>query len=63
LVQGNRGSLVWILQSGLFVKGFETALDSIFGPNTAAQVRAFQTNNGLVPDGIAGPNTFEALMR
>lgn len=63
LVQGNRGSLVWILQSGLFVKGFETALDSIFGPNTAAQVRAFQTENDLVPDGIAGPNTFEALMR
>lgn len=63
LSQGSRGNLVWILQSGLFVKGFETALDSVFGPNTAAQVRAFQSANGLTTDGIAGPNTFEALMR
>lgn len=63
LVQGDRGSLVWILQASLFVKGFETALDSIFGPKTAVQVRAFQEANDLVPDAIAGPNTFEALMR
>ncbi len=63
LSQGSRGNLVWILQAGLFVKGFETTLDSIFGANTANQVRAFQTANGLIADGIAGTNTFEALMR
>ncbi|MCQ2382474.1 MAG: N-acetylmuramoyl-L-alanine amidase [Clostridia bacterium] len=63
LSQGSRGNLVWILQAGLFVKGFETVLDSVFGPNTTAQVRAFQSANGLATDGIAGPNTFEALMR
>ena len=63
LSQGSRGNLVWILQSGLFVKGFETALDSVFGASTEAQVRAFQNTYGLTVDGIAGPNTFEALMR
>ncbi len=62
LSQGSRGNLVWILQAGLFVKGFETALDSIYGSNTTAQVRAFQSANGLPADGIAGPNTFEVLM-
>ena len=63
LSQGSRGNMVWILQAGLFVKGFETALDSVFGPNTTTQVKSFQTKNGLTADGIAGPNTFEALMR
>lgn len=63
LSQGSRGNMVWILQAGLYVKGFETTLDSIFGANTTTQVKAFQTDNGLTADGIAGPNTFEALMR
>ncbi len=63
LSQGSRGNLVWILQAGLYVKGFETTLDSIFGTNTATQVKAFQAANNLPVDGIAGPNTFEVLMR
>jgi len=59
--QGQSGNLVWLLQAGLYVNGFPTALDGIFGPNTEAQVRAFQRANGLGVDGIAGPNTFERL--
>lgn len=62
VAQGSRGNIVWILQSALYVKGFPTALDSIFGANTATQVRAFQTANGLTADGIAGGNTFQALL-
>lgn len=62
VAQGSRGNIVWILQAGLYVKGFATALDSIFGANTAAQVRAFQAANGLTVDGVAGPNTFAALL-
>ena len=62
VAQGSRGNIVWILQAGLYVKGFATALDSIYGPNTAAQVRAFQAANGLTVDGVAGPNTFAALL-
>ena len=63
VAQGSRGNIVWILQAALYVKGFPTALDSVFGANTATQVRAFQTANRLTADGIAGPNTFEALLR
>jgi len=63
IAQGSRGNLVWIMQAALYVKGFPTALDSIFGANTANQVRAFQRANGLTADDIAGPNTFEALFK
>lgn len=60
--QGDRGNIVWILQAGLYVKGFKTTPDGIFGPNTTTQVRAFQSANGLTVDGIAGPNTFAVLL-
>lgn len=63
VAQGSRGNIVWILQAALYVKGFETTPDGIFGANTASQVRAFQAANGLTVDGVAGPNTFEALLR
>jgi len=61
--QGDRGNLVWILQAALWFHGFRTNLDGIFGPNTNQMVRAFQTSRWLAVDGIAGPNTFEALLR
>jgi len=63
LRQGDRGNLVWILQAALYINGFRTTPDGIFGPNTAATVRAFQSARGLTVDGIAGQNTFERLMR
>ena len=37
-------------------------MDGIFGPNTAAAVRAFQQQKGLAVDGIVGPNTWSALI-
>ena len=36
-------------------------LDGFYGPLTAAAVRAFQQDAGLVPDGIVGPRTYERL--
>lgn len=36
-------------------------IDGNFGPQTANAVRAFQSSKGLVPDGIVGPLTWDAL--
>lgn len=36
-------------------------IDTIFGPETEAVVRAFQSDAGLAPDGIAGPKTWGRL--
>ena len=60
---GDRGNLVWILQSALYTNGFPAVQDGIFGSQTDAQVRAFQRARGLGVDGIAGPNTFERLFQ
>jgi peptidoglycan hydrolase-like protein with peptidoglycan-binding domain len=41
--------------------GKELAADGIFGPQTAAWVKFYQTSNQLKVDGIVGPKTQEAL--
>ena len=63
LRNGSRGNLVWLLQAALFLRGYSVAVDGIFGPNTDLVVRRFQQDNGLNPDGVAGPFTFERLFR
>ena len=63
LRRGDRGNLVWILQSALWIQGFRTNPDGVFGPLTEQTVRNFQTARGLSPDGIAGPITFGELFR
>lgn len=50
------GELVRELQAKLKVE-----VDGDFGPITEAAVRAFQRQHNLVPDGIVGPKTWEAL--
>jgi N-acetylmuramoyl-L-alanine amidase len=63
LRRGARSNLVYVLQALLFFKGYDIAVDGIFGAGTENAVRAFQQANGLSVDGIAGGNTFEALLR
>jgi len=58
---GDNNNLVWILQSMLYVYGFPTTPDGIFGAHTDITLRNYQRANDLAIDGIAGPNTFESL--
>jgi len=56
--QGSRGPLVQEVQE---ILGINPA-DGIFGPGTARQVKEWQAANGLVADGIVGPNTLGKLL-
>lgn len=58
-----RGSDVERLQIKLRDFGFNVGTpDGVFGPRTRDGVRAFQREKGLSVDGIAGPQTFSALI-
>ena len=56
--QGSRGPLVKEVQE---ILGIAPA-DGIFGPGTARLVKEWQSANGLVADGIVGPNTLGKLL-
>lgn len=60
--QGDSGDLVKDLQVKLIALGYLSGkADGIFGGNTASALLAFQKNNNLKADGIAGSNTFKIL--
>lgn len=62
LKKGSTGPEVVKLQQRLTDLGFDpNGIDGKFGPGTEAAVKAFQQANGLVVDGIVGPNTRAAL--
>ena len=55
---GSTGKAVRVWQS---ILGFTSvSIDGSFGPNTLAKTKTFQTNHGLVADGIVGPKTWKA---
>lgn len=57
---GSRGWCVCLLQSYLFKDINE--VDGIFGIKTENKVREFQNKKGLTVDGIAGKNTWNAIL-
>ena len=62
LKEGTTGEDVRILQNKLKLLGyFPGSITGSFGPETKAAVIEFQTNNGLVADGIVGPMTWDKL--
>jgi peptidoglycan hydrolase-like protein with peptidoglycan-binding domain len=66
LSQGDTGEAVRSLQEVLTRGAIglwgttPMGVDGIFGPNTAASVRAFQTWARLEPDGVVGQKTWDA---
>jgi peptidoglycan hydrolase-like protein with peptidoglycan-binding domain len=54
---GSEGRQVKLLQEAL--GGIK--VDGVFGPETEAAVRSFQTSRGLTVDGVVGPHTGAAL--
>lgn len=61
LRKGDRGPEVGQLQEKLIAVGYRLTADAHFWNNTDTSLRAFQRKKGLIPDGIAGPNTLKAL--
>jgi peptidoglycan hydrolase-like protein with peptidoglycan-binding domain len=61
--QGASGMYVCFLQAALICNGYDTGgFDGEFGAKTTAAVKSFQTRKKLTADGIAGQNTFYALL-
>jgi putative chitinase len=61
LGRGSQGDAVVQLQNMLRDLNFAVAIDGDFGPGTEVAVTRFQSENGLVEDGIVGPQTWGAL--
>ena len=57
LRRGSKGDGVKLMQEALGVSA-----DGDFGPGTERALKKWQSQNGLVADGIAGPATFEKLL-
>lgn len=62
--KGMKGADVAALQALLIAHGYSvTVIDGIFGESTDKAVRKFQTDHSLAVDGIAGPNTWGAILK
>ena len=61
LSRGSKGSDVKTLQELLNQNGYSLDVDGVFGPDTQAAVKDYQTKNKLAVDGIAGNETWGAL--
>lgn len=63
LHRGTDVTQVVALQRLLVGAGYPMTVDGQFGPGTEVAVKAFQLTQGLSPDGIVGPSTWDALRR
>lgn len=60
---GKEGMDVYALQQALIEQGYlEGKPDQVFGKKTRTAVRAFQADNGIKADGVAGPDTLRLLI-
>lgn len=57
------GQDVLKIQRALRRAGYRVSLDGHYGPETDLAVTRFQRKHGMAPDGMVGPQTWNALMR
>lgn len=55
------GNDVKALQKAIAAEGYIVNVDGVFGPGFESVLKAWQDENGLVPDGVAGPATWIIL--
>ncbi|MCW5877568.1 MAG: peptidoglycan-binding protein [Anaerolineales bacterium] len=60
--QGDTGQAVRALQRLLNKFGYNLNVDAAFGPATRSALVSFQSSYGLTADGVAGPDTWKALV-
>lgn len=58
---GYQGYAIQVVQYRLRSYGYAIGVDGVFGPVTERIVRLWQKHNGLVVDGIVGPQTLRSL--
>lgn len=63
LKAGDKGKAVERLQMILIADGAKIKPDGEFGAKTEWALKAFQKSHGLVPDGVAGPYTWDELLK
>lgn len=55
---------ITVLQQSLAILGYYPYdIDGFYGPQTEAAVKKFQQDNGLTPDGMVGPQTYELIQQ
>lgn len=61
--RGASGNITRVLQGALICHGYDTGgFDGVFGAGTEDAVRSFQSSRRITMDGIAGKDTFGALL-
>jgi len=61
---GSQGEDVRQIQQRLQALGYYRGdIDGVYGPITQQAVRAFQKDQGLEPDGVVGPMTYDSLQK
>lgn len=61
LSEGKAGEAVRFLQKFLIGYGYTVTFDAQFGSQTKQAVMYFQSNHGLIADGVVGENTWQAI--
>ena len=62
LHEGSSGPAVEALQQALNAEGYSSAVDGVYGAQTRQAVEELQGANGLIVDGVVGPQTRASLI-